>query len=263
MLFPVATAARAFFYLFFRFSKSSKKISGFKGKFEGGRCFVIGNGPSLTIDDLNRLKGEVTFASNRIFDVFDKTDWRPTFYLSTDLDVIFENAERIRDLETEYKFVNLLSFFKGMRAKNGVVFVFGFGRYLIRKHKFVKKSHSGDVSKYVSISHTITAVAIEIAVYMGFREIILLGVDNSYSRTVDKDGVLREDGAVSDYRVTGEHSFKPAFLVDSTESCYAYFREFSEKNGIKIRNATRGGKLEVFERTDFDGLFESAGGSRK
>jgi hypothetical protein len=263
MLFPVATAARIFFFFFFRFSKSSKKISEFKDKFEGDRCFVIGNGPSLAIDDLNRLKKETTFASNRIFDVFDKTDWRPTFYLSTDLDVIFENAEKISDLELGYKFVNLLAFFKGMRAKNGVIFVFGFGRYLIRKHKFIKKSHSGDVSKYVSISHTITAVAIEMAVYMGFKEIILLGVDHSYGRVIDKNGILREDESASDYRVTGEHSFKPAFLVDSTESCYKYFRDFSEKNGIKIRNATRGGKLDIFERADFDGLFESAGGCRK
>ena len=51
-----------------------------KDKYKGQRCFVIGNGPSLTAEDLNLLKGEVTFASNRIYKMFEQTDWRPTYY---------------------------------------------------------------------------------------------------------------------------------------------------------------------------------------
>lgn len=39
---------------------------------------------------------------------------------------------------------------------------------------------------------------------------------------------------------------------------YSIARDFSEANGIKIFNATRGGKLEVFERVDIDALLESA-----
>ena len=31
----------------------------------GRRAFIIGNGPSLTVADLERLKGEVTFASEQ------------------------------------------------------------------------------------------------------------------------------------------------------------------------------------------------------
>ena len=31
---------------------------------------------------------------------------------------------------------------------------------------------------------------------------------------------------------------------------------YAKSRDIKIYNATRGGKLEVFERVDFDGLFD-------
>ena len=40
-----------------------------------------------------------------------------------------------------------------------------------------------------------------------------------------------------------------------TFSAYEVAKENAEKKGIKIYNATRGGKLEVFERVDFDSLF--------
>ena len=52
----------------------------------GESCFVIGNGPSLTAEDLTTLheKGIDTFAVNRIFKIFPQTEWRPTYYVSTD-----------------------------------------------------------------------------------------------------------------------------------------------------------------------------------
>ena len=36
---------------------------------------------------------------------------------------------------------------------------------------------------------------------------------------------------------------------------YEAFRRYADENGIKVKNATRGGKLEIFERVDFDSLF--------
>lgn len=60
--------------------ESNTYLNSVKDAYKGKRCFVIGTGPSLTKEDLELLKGEVTFASNRIFKIFNETDWRPTFY---------------------------------------------------------------------------------------------------------------------------------------------------------------------------------------
>jgi hypothetical protein len=65
---------------------------------QGKRCFVIGNGPSLRIADLDRLKGEITFASNKITLAFTETDWRPTYYTVCDAVVAEQNRNMILSL---------------------------------------------------------------------------------------------------------------------------------------------------------------------
>src|SRR5262245_12870616 len=49
-----------------------------RGRFSGRRGFVIGNGPSLKTTDLDRLRNEITIASNRIYLAYSETNWRPT-----------------------------------------------------------------------------------------------------------------------------------------------------------------------------------------
>ena len=47
------------------------------------RCFVVGNGPSLKDTPFELLAGETTFACNRIARLYDKTTWRPSYFLAT------------------------------------------------------------------------------------------------------------------------------------------------------------------------------------
>jgi hypothetical protein len=49
----------------------TRQIRQFRNRHPGERCFIIGNGPSLAIDDLDRLRSKTTFASNKIYLAFD------------------------------------------------------------------------------------------------------------------------------------------------------------------------------------------------
>jgi hypothetical protein len=60
---------------------------------------VIGNGPSLRPEDLDRLGSEITFASNKIYLVFDQIAWRPSYYSVCDPLVAQNNRETINGLE--------------------------------------------------------------------------------------------------------------------------------------------------------------------
>ena len=75
-------------YVIRNFSKSkyAKKLKLFHNIYRGETCFIIGNGPSLKAEDLEMIyqKGIPTFAFNRIYLMFDKTQWRPTYYISQD-----------------------------------------------------------------------------------------------------------------------------------------------------------------------------------
>ena len=54
------------------------------GKYQGRRCFVVGNGPSLKNQDLTKLKGEVVFTVNWMMrsPLFDTL--KPTYHVIID-----------------------------------------------------------------------------------------------------------------------------------------------------------------------------------
>ena len=47
-------------------SPDSWYLKTLKGIHIGKRCFIIGNGPSLRVEDLEKIKDEYTFAANRM-----------------------------------------------------------------------------------------------------------------------------------------------------------------------------------------------------
>ena len=61
-------------------TESNQYLKELKDKYKGKRCFIIGNGPSLTKADLEMLQNEITFATNKIYQIFPQTNWRPTYY---------------------------------------------------------------------------------------------------------------------------------------------------------------------------------------
>jgi len=86
--------------------------------------------------------------------------------------------------------------------------------------------------------------ALQLAAYMGFTEIYLLGTD---CQQYDDDEKMH---FTSDYSVV-----KSILNLNKIISAYEVAKEYAEAHGIKIYNATRGGSLEVFQRVDFDSLF--------
>lgn len=48
------------------------------------RAFIVGNGPSLKPDQLDRLIPETSFGVNRIHLIYDQTKWRPNYWMFFD-----------------------------------------------------------------------------------------------------------------------------------------------------------------------------------
>ena len=94
---------------------------------------------------------------------------------------------------------------------------------------------------------------------MGCRAVYLLGMDFSFDMpNLDpKTGRIvsqRESNHfVPNYRKEGELWHAPR--LDDQEKAFRFAKKFCEQRGLRIFNATRGGKLEVFPRVDFDTLF--------
>ena len=96
---------------------------------------------------------------------------------------------------------------------------------------------------------------LQFAVNMGFKEIYFLGMDNNFPNYINHKGeLLSNDKIVHHFHEDNTHF--TTYTKDMFEAAYAYAKEYCEQKGIKVMNATRGGKLEVFERVEFDALFD-------
>ncbi|MDR2554268.1 MAG: DUF115 domain-containing protein [Fibromonadaceae bacterium] len=240
-------------YLLFRYEY--ERLLQFKDCHKGKRCFIIGNGPSLLASDLDKLKNEFTFASNRIYLMFDKTVWRPSYYVIGDPDVLRRSYREINvKIECPVFYADGLIYeLENFNMKNGY-FYSKDHRIVYFPSQFIKPTFSEEPF-ILSYGATVTYECLQLAAYMGFSEIYLLGVDHNYRVMVDKNGELITD-KVEDY-FTAKYISAMVFPLtrDLVNGAYTVAREYAETHGIKIRNATRGGKLEIFERVDFDGLF--------
>ena len=208
-----------------------------------GRCFIIGNGPSLRHSDLKRLMelGEVTFACNSLIKLFDEIPFYPTYYFAQDNKIILDNKEEI----SRY---NGTRFVKAHYA----------GRYHIKgvtyyNMLFNPTGFSNDISKVVYSGQTVTYSMIQFAAYMGFKEIYLIGVDCNYSSGND---IITQE-SYFDPRLFNSSRSYAAPEVDTNLLAYACARRVCDRQGVKIYNATRGGKLEIFERTNLDEILDN------
>lgn len=240
-----------------------QKLAALYGKYAGKRCFVIGNGPSLLPSDLDRLKGEITFGANRIYYIFNQTEWRPTYYISLDPASIALDLDIIKASGNYVKFLNYRVRKYGREKDDNILYLFPQGQYQVNPFDSKVDALSENISQYVSKVNTVTVNSIEIAIYMGFKEIYLLGVDNDYACKVGSNGKIYVDSTVkSTYFAGMKDSFGKegaGFLafqdVDSMNYSYALAKNLAQKKAVRIYNATRGGKLETFERINFDSLF--------
>jgi hypothetical protein len=234
----------------FPLSKNASTLIKLKNKHSNMRCFIIGNGPSLKTEDLDKLQNEITFAFNRIYYLFERTDWRPTYYCSEDEKTIFKSKEEINNLKIEKKFfpVNFPWDYK-INFQNANYYIFKLG------DSKVEPKFSEDIVNGIFWGNTVAYTAIQIAVYMGIKEIYLLGIDHHFSKMENDKGEIVIDEAAKDYFTEKYNNDKDDLYIPNVEISTRAFtaaRKYADDHNIKIYNATRGGKLEVFERVDFD-----------
>lgn len=217
-----------------------------KNKFQGKRCFIIGNGPSLNAKDLDMLKDEDCFGANLIFKIFNQTEWRPKFYC------IQDRYARIGDFlsRTKIEYVLVGDYYWSSRPfSNSHARCF----HTKRVSEESEVPFSWNAEKYIYDAATITYSMIQLAVYMGYKEIYLLGIDHNYPNFLDnKHHLIHQSGA--------GHFFKdeyPAEVVANIvmmERAYEAALRATSEHGISIYNATRGGNLEIFKRVKLEDI---------
>lgn len=242
----------------YEMTKYGKIISRYKKQYQEKRCFFVGNGPSLRVDDLNVLNehNEITFAFNRIYNIFQETSWRPNFYISQDEKMLSGCVDVVDRLELPVKFVPIqLHWYYDIKIHDAVYFNMNWKQAEDPKDFFF----SDDAAHEIASSDTGMYTAAQIAVYMGFSEIYFIGVDHHFRISQNNKGQIVIDNSVKDYFSEKYNTDKETLYIPNTEKStrtYIAMKQHCDRRGVKVYNATRGGKLEVFPRINFDELFQ-------
>lgn len=214
----------------------------------GERCFIIGNGPSLRKTDLTKLKNEYTFGMNRIYLFFEEMGFATTYFVSINDLVIEQCADEIAELPMP-KFIAWHANRHFQRLPQSTIFLYT--TYTGPKFQY-------DMTRRIWEGATVTNVALQLAFYMGFKKVVLVGVDHDFSSKGQANTTVVSEG-------DDPNHFDPRYFgkgfrwqlpdLETSELGYAMARQAFERSGREILDATVEGKLSVFPKVDFEDLF--------
>ncbi len=215
---------------------------------KGQRCFIIGNGPSLKQTDLTKLKGEFTFGMNRIYLLFPKLGFNTTYFASINDLVIEQCAEEIAALPIP-KFIAWHSNRHFQRLSDDMIFLYS---------TYTGPRFAYDMTGRIWEGATVTNVALQLAFYMGFEKVILIGVDHNFTSKGEANKTVISTGDDPNH-FSGAY-FGKGFRwqlpdLDTSEIGYDLARKAYQKAGREIVDATVGGKLAIFPKVDYKSLF--------
>lgn len=227
------------------------QLAQFKDIHKGQRCFIVATGPSLTIEDVNKLKGEICWTCNSGINLLDKADWNPMYYAIGDGTVF----RRIQDNINPKRFKACFFNHKDIEWEGNNVFPLPMWVSLVMDADTRRviprawrwKRMSDDITKKVFMGGNVTNIIIQICFYMGFSEIYLLGCDCNY-KSANKHSNLTT--YTNDDKLAESADYIGWSMIKDHECAH---RE-AQKRGIKIYNATRGGMLEVYPRVNLDDI---------
>jgi hypothetical protein len=245
-----------------------KKIDKFRDIHLGKRCFILATGPSILKQDLKVLKSEHCIAVGFMALHKDIQIINPMYHVEApchnpfDFKTLNSSYENFKNYSKEvtyflghssykYSHWNYLKEREDINLENFYHINYA-GCTYIDEYNY-KNQNIWDISKSPFAVRTVVYIAIQIAVFMGFKEIYLLGCDHDYLQDMDRvrDHHFYEDkeSGVSDAEHLSEFSTErwlEQYFYRWKE--YRLMKEYLVGNGCNVFNATEGGMLDVFPR---------------
>lgn len=232
----------------------------------GERCYVVGNGPSLKMMELSKLKNEFVFTVNTIYRndaIFNTINSNchiivdPTYASFND-----NEAKSFVDSITKYNpQIQLITNF----YSNNIYSKYHSIIYQIFPHRNWTEKPVLDFTSNMLIAQNVVQVAIYAAIYMGFKEIVLIGCDMTsfYENFAANAGRCESFHAyeltekdMAKYNEVKEKHDNAYMLQDYaiTFDIFKKIQKYAQSHNIIIINATLGGILDMFPRKDFNEL---------
>lgn len=222
-------------------------IDVYKNRHLGERCVIVCNGPSLNKMDLSFLKNEICFGLNKIYLGFRTFNFYPKYYVAV-------NEKVLRQSELEIKKLTCVKFLSNRCAdifnSNPLTHIVN---TLNPPARFSK-----DISQGLEEGWTVTFAALQIAFYLGFKEVVIIGMDHNFTYNGKPNEESKMEGNDpnhfhKDYFADGVKWDNPD-LFNSEES-YRIANEVFQGDGRNIIDATLNGRCNVFQKRSYKDIF--------
>ena len=246
-----------------------KKNVELKDKYNNERIFILGSGSSILLYDLKVLSNEYVMTQNSFHMHKDIHDIEPNFHCV----VPYYQSEKEYSTWIEYigdmkEKMPSTTFIWGLNTKalidNNHPELIKQSYYIRTKYDSLTLNHATvDIAKTLMNIPTVLTQCLAVAIYMGFREIYLLGFDlDQICHTNDRTfGRFYGMSKLTDSKF--EEEAERNLDNETTDGWYNWWlmnkqffliKHLADKNGISIINGTRGGILSYFKREPIENI---------
>lgn len=222
-----------------------KQLEKYKDIHKGQDCFIIGNGPSLNQTDLELLNDYHTIGLNKINLIFETRKINLSYHVAVNSLVIEQISKELSE-----NVFNCKSFIPFHRANDSLKGLHNL-EYIITEN--TPWTFSTSILGPISEGYTVTFVAMQLAYFMGFHRVFLVGVDHNFQQSGSPNQEQILVGPDINHFHPDYFSGQKWHLADleGNEVSYQMAKYFFRKDNRSILDATVNGKLQIFDRILF------------
>ena len=246
-----------------------KKNIELKDKYNNKRIFILGSGSSILLYDLKVLKNEFVMTQNSFHMHEDIYDIEPNFHCV----VPYYQSEKEYSTWIEYigdmkEKMPSTSFMWGLNTK---ALIDNHHPELIKQSYYIRTKYNSltlkkakvNISKTIMNIPTVLTQCLIVAIYMGFREIYLLGFDLDQICHINDRTFGRFYGMSKITDTKFEEDAERNSDLETTDGWYTWWllnkqffllKSYADQNKIKIINGTQGGMLSYFKREPIENI---------
>lgn len=216
---------------------SRPRLEAYRNKCEGQKAVILCNGPSLNDVDFDQLADCFCFGLNKINLMFEKTAFRPSCVVAVNHLVIEQNRGFFETTE-------LPVFLDGIAARH-IAFQDNHVHLCCYENGFSK-----DAARYVAQGGTVTFVAMQLAYFMGFSQLALVGCDHFFQQSGAPHTTLQAGAHDPNHFDANYFANQPWHAPDleMNERAYGQARDCFEADGRVLVNASTQSALDVLPR---------------
>lgn len=222
------------------------RISWLKNRHKDETCVIVCNGPSLNEMDLKWLRDYTVIGLNKIFLGFKKFGFYPKYHVTVNPKVVEQSEKELKKL-TCVKFIGT----RGI-SENSSIQEDALTHFINTKqprYRFCKDLNDG-----CREGGTVTYAALQVAYHLGFKKVIIIGMDHNFEYEGKPNEAKVMSGAdpnhfIDNYFGYGQTWDNPD--LEKSEESYRIAKEIFEQDGREIIDATVNGKCTIFPKADY------------